>query len=264
MSFVTTTLAEPWEDRGGRVEPHALASRLEDYGGDVDAPSGVVCLTAGVDVQIDRYEVGVWGWGVGGESWLIDSHTVPGDPTTPEVQSALLASLDERYSHASGQTLPILTTCIDSGFLPEKVAYALAARRPRRVFAVKGAARFGEPSILKYDARKPPVLINVDALKFEVALGLEMAAPGPGYVHLPRRLADEEFLAQLCAEHRETRRRNGVATLTWVQDRARNEALDCAAYARGALRLLVRLSGRRSEDSLLAVMAEQLQGRKIK
>ena len=253
LAFVTTSLAEPWEDRGGRVEPHALASRLESYPPGVDAPAGVVCLTAGVDVQIDRYEVSVIGWGRGGESWLVDAHVVPGDPTNPVVQSALLVSLDERYRHASGASLGILATAVDAGFLPDRVAYPLAARRPRRIFATKGVGgRFGEPSILKYDPRTPPALLNVDGLKLEVALGLEVAAPGPGYFHLSRARCDEEYLSQLCAEHRETKRRHGIASLVWVQDRERNEALDCCAYARAAFRLLTRISGARNEDSLLA------------
>jgi phage terminase large subunit GpA-like protein len=262
MSFVTTTLAEPWEDRGSRVEPHALAVRCEDFGPGVDAPAPVVCLTAGVDVQIDRFEVVVLGWGRGGESWVVDAHVVPGDPSQPDVQSALLASLDERYQHASGQTMPILVTCVDSGFLPEKVAYRLAERRPRRVFAVKGVGgKFGEPSILKYDARTPPVSLNVDGLKLETALGLEMAVPGPGYLHLRRGVCDEEWLSQLCAEHRETKRRGGVASMVWVQDRQRNEALDCCAYARAALKLMTKTSGARSEESMLAKMAEQVKGK---
>jgi phage terminase large subunit GpA-like protein len=258
MTFVTTVLAEPWEDRGARVQPHALAARLEDFG-DADAPTGVLCLTAGVDVQLDRFEVSVIGWGRGGESWMIDAHQIPGDPTQPEVQAALLASLDERYRHAAGVTLPILAAAVDSGYLPEKVAYALAARRPRRVFAVKGiGGRFGEPSILKFDARTPPALLNVDGLKLEIALGLEMGAPGPGYMHLSRRCCDEDYLAQLCAEHRETKRRNGVATMVWVEDRAANHALDCAVYARAAVKLLARISGARSDDSMLARMAERM------
>src|SRR5690606_733085 len=204
MVFVTTTLAEPWEDRGARVEPHALTARLEHYGDGIDAPAGVVVLTAGVDVQIDRFEVAVYGWGRGGEAWLVDAHTVPGDPTSPDVQAALLAALDERYQHASGARLPIALTALDSGYLPDRVAYALAARRPRRILAVKGiGGRFGEPSILKYDGRKPPAAIGVDSLKLENALALEVPTPGPGYLHLSARVADEEFLAQLCSEHRE-------------------------------------------------------------
>lgn len=261
MSFVTTVLAEPWEAGGARIPPHALTARLEDYGPDTDAPAAVVCLTAGVDVQIDRFEVLVLGWGRGGESWVVDAHVVPGDPRQPEVHAALLASLDERYRHAAGDSLPILATAIDSGYLPDRVAYPLAARRPRRVFAVKGiGGRFGEPSILKYDPRQPPVTLNTDALKLEVALGLEMPAPGPGYLHLSRRVCDEDVLAQLTAEHRETKRRSGAAVLVWVEDRAENHALDCACYARAAFKLLARLSGARTEDTLLARMAEQMKG----
>ncbi|MEP7307650.1 MAG: terminase gpA endonuclease subunit [Acidobacteriota bacterium] len=258
-AFLNTILAEGWEDRGGRVEPHALATRLEDYGLDVDAPRGVICLTAGVDVQLDRFEVQVIGWGRGGESWVIDAHVIPGDPSQPHVQAALFAALDEKYRHTSGVALLILATCVDSGYLPEKVAYALAARRPRRVFAIKGiGGRFGEPSILKYDTTKPPALLNVDGLKLEIALGLEMAAPGPGYMHLSRRVCDEDYLSQICSEHREKRWRSGVATLVWVQDRADNHALDTAGYARGALKLLARISGARSEDSMLSRMATHL------
>jgi phage terminase large subunit GpA-like protein len=258
MAFVTTTLAEPWEDSGARVEPSSLVSRRELYDDDVDVPAGSVCLTAGVDVQIDRYEVSVYGWGRGLESWLVDHHVVPGDPTHPEVQSALMSTLDERYRHADGVTMPVIAVAVDAGYLPDQVAYRLAERRPRRVFAVKGVGgKFGEPSILKFDPKKPPALLNVDALKLEVHLGLEMGAPGPGYMHLSRRVADEEFLAQLTAEHRETRRRRGVASLVWVEDRARNEALDCAAYARAALRLLARITGARTEHRMLEKFAER-------
>ena len=259
MSFVTTSLAEPWEDRGARLEPHALASRLEDFGEKVDAPAGVVCLTAGVDVQINRFEVQVIGWGRGGESWVVDAHVVPGDPTLPEVQEALLTSLDEQYRHAAGHALPILATCVDSGYLPEKVGYPLAARRPRRMFAVKGVGRrFGEPSILRYDSRKPPVSLNVDGLKTELAYGLELAAPGPGFMHLNRRCCDESYLAQLCAEHRETKRIGGASHLVWVEDRAETHALDTAVYARAALKLMTLLSGSRTDDRLLAKMEAKM------
>ena len=157
--------------------------------------------------------------------------------------------------------MPVLVTAIDAGFLPDQVAYRLAERRPRRIFAAKGVgAKFGEPSILKYDSRKPPAMLNVDSLKLEVHLGLEMAAPGPGYLHLARRVCDEEFLSQLTAEHRETKRKSGVATLVWIEDRARNEALDCACYARAALKLLARISGARTEDSMIARMSAKLTG----
>lgn len=252
MSFVTTNLAEPWEDRGARMEPQALMSRLESYGDDVDVPENAVGLTGAVDVQIDRMFVGVYGWGVGAECWVVDWREIPGDPLHPETQTALLSMLAETYRHVSGLRLPILLTAIDSGYLPDRVAYTLAAKRPRRIVAVKGiGGRFGEPSILKYDPRKPPALLNVDGLKLETALGLEMAVPGPGYLHLSRRVCDEVYLAGLVAEHRETKRRNGVATMVWVQDRPTNHPQDCAGYGRAALKLLARMAGARSEIALL-------------
>jgi phage terminase large subunit GpA-like protein len=55
----------------------------------------------------------------------------------------------------------------------------------------------------------------------------------PGYIHLPK--IDAEFLQQLCAEQLVTRRdRNGYAVREWQKLRERNEALDCANYARAA------------------------------
>lgn len=261
MAFLNTIAAEPWEDRGGKIAPHTLVARLEDYGPGIDVPAGACCLTCGIDVQVNRLEVVVLGWGVGAECWVVDAHQVPGDPTRPEVREALLAALAEPYRHASGASLPILATAIDAGFLPDRVAYDVAARRPRSCYAVKGiGGRFGEPSLLKVDLAKPPVTINVDALKLETHLGLELAGPGAGYMHLSHSVCDESFISQLLAEHRETRRRNGAAKLVWVEDRAENHALDCCVYGRAALKILARVSGARNEISFLAMLAARRKG----
>lgn len=255
MSFITTSLAEPWEDRGGRVEPQALALRLEDYGTGIEVPAPAVCLTAGVDVQVNRVELQVIAWGPGSESWVVDVRSIPGDPMAPETLEAVLTALGERYAHASGHRLPIMLAAVDSGFLPDKVAYVLARRRPRQVWAVKGVGgRFGEPSILheeKLDQQKPPTMLNVDGLKLEVHLGIEAETPGPGYMHLSRRVCDERYLAQLCAEQRRTKRRNGVSTLEWVELRAENHGLDTAVYARAGFRILWKKSGFRTVEALI-------------
>ncbi|WP_198651676.1 terminase gpA endonuclease subunit, partial [Escherichia coli] len=41
-------------------------------------PDRVAYLTAGIDSQLDRYEMRVWGWGPGEESWLIDRQIIMG------------------------------------------------------------------------------------------------------------------------------------------------------------------------------------------
>lgn len=246
--FVNTALAEGWEDRTAGVEPHALLHRRTSYGEGVDVPEWAPCITAGVDVQIDRFEAVVVAWGPAGERAVIDWRQVPGDPKRAETQAALLEMLNSRYQHASGHLLPIHAACIDSGYATEDIYDFVLANQHRGIFATKGVAgRSGEPIVSKasektYGRRSRPVrlyTINVDDAKAEVLNALSVKDPGPGYFHFPERV-DEEFFAQLCAEHREPRYNKArVATHNvWVQDRARNEALDCVVMSLAALRLL--------------------------
>ena len=249
--FVNTALAEGWEERGTRMDPHALLSRREDYGVDVEVPAPAVVLTAGVDVQDNRFEVSVFGWGPAGERWLVDVRVVPGDPKRVETRTALLEALTRRYTHASGHQLPISTTCVDTGFATEEMYDFVLAYQARRIYATKGyAGKSGEPIVgkpsEKRHGRNPrPVRlypINVDDAKADILNCLTLSAPGPGYLHFPVHLdmVHEEYFAQLCAEHRETRyNKGGVAThFVWVLDRERNEALDTAVLALAAFRLL--------------------------
>jgi phage terminase large subunit GpA-like protein len=246
--FINTTLAEGWEDRGARMNPHALGDRKEDYGDGIEVPAGAVALTAGVDVQDNRFEVLVQAWGLGGEKWVVDWKSVPGDPKKPETRQSLFAELCRKYRHASGHQLPIHATCIDTGYATDEVYDFVFAHQARRIYATKGiGGRSGEPTIGKPSEKRTtrPVRlypVNVDDAKGDVMGALSVLTPGPGYLHFPAQLdtIDEEFFAQLCAEHRETRyNRQGVATHTiWVQDRERNEALDCAVLALVAFKLL--------------------------
>ncbi len=246
--FINTSLAEGWEDRGARLESHTLLGRRESYGEEVDVPAAVPCLTAGVDVQVDYFALQVIGWGPAGERWVVDWRSIPGNPKRAETQAALLEALGARYRHASGHMLPIHAVCIDSGYATEEIYDFVLAHQHRRIYATKGiSGRSGEPIVGRvsektYGRRARPVRlypVNVDDAKAEIMAALALAAPGPGYLHFPESV-DEEYLAQLCAEHRETRySKAGIATHSvWVQDRQRNEALDTAVLALAAFRLL--------------------------
>lgn len=81
--WVNTELGETWEEQGEQVEDAALLNRRELY--DADVPEGVLVLTAGVDVQDDRFEVEVVGWGVGKESWGIRYQKIYGDMLKEQV-----------------------------------------------------------------------------------------------------------------------------------------------------------------------------------
>lgn len=252
--FINTQLAQGWEDRGARMEPHVLMARREDYGEGIEVPAGAVCLTAGVDVQENpaRFEVQVQAWGPAMERWVVDYRVIHGDPKSAQTQAELLEVLSQRYTHASGHRLPILSTCVDTGhFTFEMYDFVLAHQHVRKIFATKGFAhRSGTPIVGKptpqRKGRDPrPVNlwpINVDDAKTEIYSALAIPSAGPNAYHFPFHLetVDEEFFAQLCAEHKETvYNKSGVATHTvWVQDRERNEVLDNAVLCLAAFKLL--------------------------
>lgn len=244
--FVNTLLGEGWEDRGSRVEPHALLGRREHYGDEVDVPAPVAVLTAGVDVQVDRFAFHVLGWGPGLERWVVDWRAIPGDPKRPETQAALLAAIRTSYRHASGRPMRILGTCFDSGYETDMVyAFCAAHWNSDRVWPTKGTAgHAGKPVVYKRGERKPgrllaPFLVNVDDAKAAILAGLMATEPGSGFMHLSETVCDEAYLSELTAEHREVQQnKSGVAVRqVWVQDRA-NEALDTAVLCLAALHIL--------------------------
>lgn len=250
--FINTKLAEPWEDRTVRMEPHHLMSRREAYGPEgMEVPASAVCLTAGVDVQENRFELQVTAWAPGYVRWVVDYQVIPGDPKQDDTQQQLLTVLSRRYIHASGHQLPILSVCLDTGYATEEM-YAFVLRyQARRIYATKGYGRrsgepiVGKPAEKRYGKSSRSVRlypINVDDAKSDIMNCLGLPGDGPGAMHFPIHLdtVDEEYFAQLCSEHRETKyNRFGVAThQEWVQDRERNEALDTAVLCLASFRLL--------------------------
>lgn len=269
-TFVNTMLGEAWDDRTSRMEANALMVRVEDYGTladgtAIEVPAPAAALTAGVDVQASGFLLSVYGWGPAGERWLVDHRTVPGDPRKGETHGALIEALSRHYQHASGLSLPIHSTCIDSGYASDDVYSFVLKYQARRIYATKGdAGKIGQPLIWQVAAPmhgqtttktrtaasrakkiiRPVALyhVNVDDGKSQVMASLSLAAPGPNFIHFPAGVesVDSEFFAQLCAEHKETRyNKGGVAVSTvWVQDREANHALDEAVLAMVALRIL--------------------------
>src|SRR5690606_15664893 len=65
--WVNTSLGETWEEEGEGVEADELLKRRELY--DCEVPEEVLVLTAAVDVQDNRLEYEVVGWGLDKESW---------------------------------------------------------------------------------------------------------------------------------------------------------------------------------------------------
>lgn len=252
--FVNTSLGETWEEQGDQAEPHVLLARREPYSAQV--PAGACCLTMGVDVQDDRLELLVVGWGPGEESWIIDTRVIDGDPQRPEPWAELDQRLTAGYVHESGAQLQVQAACLDTaGHRTQYVYDFVSKRQHQRVFAIIGRDGSDRPIVSApspkrsgRELRKVKLFtVGVDICKSLIYNRLKVTAPGPGFVHLPlahqhegeyRGGVDEEFIAQLTAERLITKHVQGVPHRVWVKTRPRNEALDMMVYAVAALRLL--------------------------
>lgn len=123
--WVNTELGETWEERGEQVEDTELFNRREIY--DAVVPEEVLVLTAGVDVQDDRFEVEIVGWGVGKESWGIRYQKIYGDMLKEQVWEDLDAFLQTVWCKKDGTALRIIrwaTLC------SLRVASTTPTRRP--------------------------------------------------------------------------------------------------------------------------------------
>jgi phage terminase large subunit GpA-like protein len=237
-TWVNTVLGETWEERGDSVEAGSLATRLERYPAEV--PTGVGALVAAVDVQGDRLEAVVKGYGAGEESWLIAFTQIHGDPALETVWGELDQFLAQEFQHQSGQKLRVGITVVDSGGAHTEHVYRYAQSRwGRRVFPVKGGSLTGRPLVERPSVhnryRVPLFVLCVDTGKDVVLSRLRISSPGPGFMHLPE-WVDEEYLAQLTAEKAIRKYVKGRgAVREWVKLRERNEALDLEVYALAAL-----------------------------
>lgn len=246
QSFVNVSLAETWEEKGEQIDPASLMARAETYPAPV--PAGAVYLTAGIDMQDDRLEVEVVGWGLGEESWNVDFRVLWGDPLQGDVWDDLDALLGETFLHQSGAQLPISAACLDTGGREGRTqaAYEYArGKTGRRLFAIKGVPGWGKPIVTSpmrkgsgKRARKVDLFaVGVDEAKVVVARRLTIPSPGPGYCHFPKD-RDPEFYAQLTAEKLMTKQIRGFSIREWHQTRPRNEAFDCRVYATAALKIM--------------------------
>lgn len=262
-AFINLRLGETWEEDGDAVEAITLKGRLEAYQAEV--PDGVGLLTASVDVQGDRLEAVVKGWGDKEESWLIAYQQFFGDPGQEEVWAELDTFLLSMWETAGGQKVKITCTMIDSGGAHADSVYRFVrARQGRRIFALKGSSESGKEILGKFSVnnqyRVKLWMIGTDTAKDRIFARLKIPAHGPGYMHLPD-FIEEEYLAQLTAEKAVRRYKRGKGTVReYIKIRARNEALDLEVYALSALYVLGQGTLRKLGELAEALLRKPLLG----
>lgn len=254
QTFVNTVLGETWQDRGDAPDWERLFLRREPYPiGTV--PAGVRFLTAGVDVQKDRFVFEVVGWSTSKESWSIDASEIHGDTGDDATWAKLDELLGRSFIGSEDQTFSIAMMAVDSGYNTQQV-YNWARRHPMsRVVACKGMVTtrtlIGTPSPVDVTVRGRRLTrgykvwpVGSGIAKSELYGWLRLPMPtgdGPapmGFCHFPEH--DEEYFRQLTGEHLVTiQKRGGFTALEWqILPGRQNHMLDARVLARAAAAVL--------------------------
>ena len=245
--FINTVLGETWKERGDAPDWKRLYERRESYKiGSV--PPKVLFLTAGVDIQKDRIEVEVVGWGRDKLSWSVDYRVFMGDTSTLDSPAweQLTELLYSAYTTVRGLDIPIRMMAVDSGY-NTKVVYSWVRQFPiTHVIAVKGQEHLqfslGRANAVDVNLRNKVFRrglklfpVGVSVIKKELYGWLNLDTPDEGkaypygFCFFPE--YEEEHFKQLTAEQLVEKVVRGHKKYEWEKTRDRNEALDCRVYS---------------------------------
>jgi phage terminase large subunit GpA-like protein len=241
-TFFNTLLGLLYVGSGEEIDYSKLSSRREAYPADV--PMGVGILTMFIDVQDDRIECDVWGWGVKEEAWHIRLERFYGDPEGGELWEQAEALRTKIWKHASGADMRIRVCVVDSGFKQDAVFRWVKSKQGSLVFASKGVDNAKQPLSRMQRANRDGVKVwNVNPTAFKDTLfsRLKKKAAGPGYMHFgPEETtrSDENYFKQFGAEKRVVDFEKNRPVIRYKQIAKRNEAIDLYVGNLVALRTL--------------------------
>lgn len=270
QTFVNLKLGKVYNpSKSALTTPEELFARREDYGLSLNPgantryllPDEVLAISAGVDVQNDRFECQYLGWGAGDEIFVLDHAIHYDDPTAPGAFERMEEALLWReFTHPSGGELGVEVAAIDAGnwqqLVLDFVRGARAAFKP--YYATKGMHGEGRP-IMKESPEKFKMgaklhIVGVDDAKTTL-YQLLAASPDPktgegAYrVHFPRHLPLKYF-EQLVSEKVKIEFKAGRPKRKWMPPAGgkRNEALDTAILAMASRFTLTIDYGQRRSD----------------
>ena len=269
--FVNNELAECWEDLSGQIKGAEIAKRREGYELRT-IPRGCLVLVMSVDVQGNRLEYKILGFGRNKRHWVIDYGIIDGDPAKDDVWNRLTTLRERALVNSFGVPMRVQTCAIDSGGHHTHEVYQYARLyRHAGVFAVKGASTAGKPVIgrpttqdVNHRGRtiKGGVqlwLVGTDTAKsmlFNYISADEESVPLDRFIHFPAALP-EEYFEQLTSEVYDAKSKQ------WRKlPGRRNEVIDLFVYGfAAAFHPLLRLDTMRDADwTNLEGMIEPLNG----
>lgn len=248
-AWTNTTLGETFKQKRELSVDEIIKKRRIAY--NCEVPYDVLVLTAAVDVQDNRLEYEIDGWGEEYRSWAIKYGVIQSDPGQEFTWNMLDDILFDTYLRADGQKMIISTTCIDHGghFTQQVERYCKDKKREaRRIWAIKGFGGEGVPFVRRPKNRNKAGIflfdIGVDAGKDTMLSRLSVKyEQDPGYCFFPIEADkgfDDAYFQGLCSEHRVPYTDRGQTRTRWekVTTGARNEPWDLRNYNNAAIEIL--------------------------
>jgi phage terminase large subunit GpA-like protein len=276
MVFVNKALGELYiEDVNFQFTEDEFLLRREPY---ENIPAGVIFMTVGIDVQDDRLEAIIWGWGKGEEAWFIERGVIKGSPEEDSTWTMLDQFIlkhryhENGYPAAYGKIGGILAVCVDTGDGEHSnvVNAYVAHRKKNRFFAIKGANKPQKDFVITTRTKKKRnFLLLVDTfqgkkkiyyrLKVKQEKDLDgRSIPTPQLMHF-NMSCDKDFFEQLTSEQIKLKKINGHIHQVWtLPSGKRNEVLDCTDYALAGLHAIVP-GGSKNIDPFLEKLSHTLQ-----
>jgi len=244
-TWVNTYEGRPWEERGRRVDWSTLKDNIEDYDTDTNIPEDITVITAAVDVQDDRLEYEIMGWGTGYQSWSLKYDWIYAEDNLSERKpwAELDQLLKRTFIHPIFGEMAIRSACVDSGGSFTQKVYDFCKHRPRAT-AIKGVSGFDKPFVGRPmkntidNARVYP--LGVDIIKQTVTARLKIQDPDkPGYCRFPNTPNyNDDYFKMMTAEELKTKMVRGRRKKEWTLIRKRNEAFDNRGYNTAALDMM--------------------------
>lgn len=247
MNFTNSWLGEIFEEKNADTKVADIEALKIPYAPRT-VPAGVVSITAGADVQIDRVYYSIRGRGYGDESWLIDHGVLKGDENTNEIFKLNDAVLNRSFQTQDGKFLTVRLLAVDAGYRPDEV-YEFARHHLDRVVAVLGArSRMPVPytyaTIDKFPGTKKAIpgglqraMVDTDYYKDKMQRIRSMNPPR-WHIH-PE--VDRDYVWQVAAEHRIVERNaKGIPSFVWRTKPgiSANHYGDTEVYSEAAMEML--------------------------
>lgn len=265
-NFINSWLGEPWRDKANKMRSDIVIER-QHFGerGVVPFKAGECFLTAGVDVQMDRFWWTIHAWGEGFTGKLVDYGWVD---TWYKLEDLLIK---QRYYNKDGYEFLINLALIDSGFRTDEV-YDFCAMYPEVLLPSKGSnkrmtAPYKASTIEKtHDGRQwiaGMKLYMVDTHYFkDFIFGRLNKRPDEVGSWSVFRNCPREFADQICSEEKiiEKNRKTGRETEEYrlISSHAQNHLLDCSVYDACAAEILgIRHFKARKPEEAAAILAQQ-------